>query len=123
MVIHGEEYAFGWEIAGSGALRQGRYRITYVPLPRGPQRWELFDIIDDLGEVKDLSETMPEVFNEMLRLWSVYAEEVGVVGLAGDWKNEHLIEGVKDEFEDTGRWVRFIEKKDVPADIADKIPR
>lgn len=123
MAIHGEEKAFGWEIAGSGALRRGRYKITYVPLPRGPQRWELFDIIDDPGEVKDLSEAMPEVFNEMLRLWGVYAEEVGVVGLAGDWKNEHLIEGVKDEFEDTGRWIRFIGKKDVPAEIADKIPR
>ncbi|KAJ5376104.1 arylsulfatase [Penicillium cosmopolitanum] len=123
MAIHGEEKAFGWEIAGSGALRRGRYKITYVPLPRSPQRWELFDIIDDPGEVKDLSEAMPEVFNEMLRLWGVYAEEVGVVGLAGDWKNEHLIEGVKDEFEDTGRWIRFIGKKDVPAEIADKIPR
>lgn len=122
LAIHGEDKAFGWEIAGSGALRKGRYKITYVPLPRGPQRWELFDIIDDPGETNDLSGSMPEVFNEMLKLWSVYAEEVGVVGLAGEWKNEHFIEGVKDEFEDTGRWIRFIGKKNVPAEIADKIP-
>jgi arylsulfatase len=33
--IHGEEHVTGWEIAGSGALRKGRYKITYVPLPRG----------------------------------------------------------------------------------------
>jgi arylsulfatase len=123
MAIHGEEKEFGWEIAGSGALRRGRYKITYVPLPRGPQRWELFDVIEDPGEVKDMSEAMPEVFREMLKLWSVYASEVGVVGLAGQWKNGHLLEGVKDEFEDTGRWIRFIGKKDVPAEIADKVPR
>ena len=121
--IHGDEKAFGWEIAGSGALRRGRYKITYVPLPRGPQRWELFDIIKDPGETDDLCEKMPEVFQELLRLWSVYVKEVGVVGLAGEYKNEHLIEGAEDEFEDTGRWIKFIGKKDVPSEIADKVPR
>lgn len=121
--IHREDEVFGWEIAGSGALRRGRFKITYVPLPHGPQRWELFDIVEDPGETSDLSEKMPEVFSEMLGLWSVYAEDVGVVGLAGEWKNEHRIEGVKDEFEDTGRWIRFIGKENVPAEVADKIPR
>ncbi|KAJ5110623.1 arylsulfatase [Penicillium argentinense] len=121
--IHGDDKVFGWEIAGSGALRKGRYKITYVPLPRGPQRWELFDIANDPGETDDLSVKLPEIFSEMVRLWSVYAEEVGVVGLAGEWKNEHQIEGVKDEFEDTGRWIRFIGKDNIPPEVADKIPR
>lgn len=120
--IHAEDKVFGWEIAGSGALRKGRYKITYVPLPKGPQRWELFDIIEDPGETNDLSEKLPKVFNEMLRHWGIYAEEVGVVGLAGEWKDQHPIEGIRDEFEDAGRWIRFIGKKDVPAEVVDKIP-
>jgi arylsulfatase len=123
LAIHGEDHVTGWEIAGSGALRKGHYKITYVPLPRGPQRWELFDIISDPGETNDLSQKMPELFSEMLRLWGIYAEEVGVVGLAGELKEgKHSITSVPDEFEDTGRWIRFIGKSDVPTQYADKIP-
>ncbi|KAJ5819610.1 arylsulfatase [Penicillium riverlandense] len=123
LAIHGEDHVTGWEIAGSGALRKGRYKITYVPLPRGPQRWELFDIISDPGETNDLSQKMPELFSEMLRLWGIYAEEVGVVGLAGELKEgKHSITSVLDEFEDTGRWIRFIGKSDVPTQYAGKIP-
>lgn len=123
LTIHGEDQVTGWEVAGSGGLRKGRYKITYVPLPRGPQRWELFDIIEDPGETNDLSQQKPDIFCEMLRLWSVYAKEVGVVGLAGELKNGHVIEGVRDEFEDTGRWIKFIGKNDIPAEVVDKVPR
>ncbi|KAJ5691975.1 arylsulfatase [Penicillium macrosclerotiorum] len=122
LAIHGEDRVTGWEIAGSGALRKGRYKITYVPLPHGPQRWELFDMIEDPGETTELSATLPDIFNQLLKLWAIYAEEVGVVGLAGEWKDKHLIQSVQDEFEDTGRWIRFIGKKDVPAELEDKIP-
>lgn len=122
--IHGEEHVTGWEIAGSGALRKGRYKITYVPLPRGPQRWELFDIVEDPGETRDLSKEKPEIFNELLRLWAIYAEEVGVVGLAGQVSaNNQVVEGVKDEFEDTGRWIRFIGKDNVPPEIQARLPK
>ncbi|KAJ5715379.1 arylsulfatase [Penicillium malachiteum] len=123
LAIHGEDRVTGWEVAGSGGLRKGLYKITYVPLPRGPQRWELFDIINDPGETTDLSEQKPEVYNELLQLWSVYAKEVGVVGLAGELKDGHIIEGVCDEFEDTGRWIKFIGKKEIPAAVADQLPK
>ncbi|KAH3053808.1 hypothetical protein KXV27_002839 [Aspergillus fumigatus] len=122
--IHGEEHVTGWEIAGSGALRKGRYKITYVPLPRGPQRWELFDIVEDPGETRDLSKEKPEIFNELLRLWAIYAEEVGVVGLAGQVSaSNQVVEGVKDAFEDTGRWIRFIGKDNVPPEIQARLPK
>jgi arylsulfatase A-like enzyme len=122
--IHGDDHVTGWEIAGSGALRKGRYKITYVPLPRGPQRWELFDIVEDPGETHDLSKEKPEIFNDLLRLWAIYAEEVGVVGLAGQITvNNQVVEGVKDEFEDTGRWIRFIGKDNVPLEIQARLPK
>ncbi|GFG11200.1 arylsulfatase [Aspergillus lentulus] len=122
--IHGEDHVTGWEIAGSGALRKGRYKITYVPLPRGPQRWELFDIVEDPGETHDLSKEKPGIFSELLRLWAVYAEEVGVVGLAGQIPaNNQVVKEVKDEYEDTGRWMRFIGKDNVPPEIQARLPR
>ncbi len=67
--IHGADYVAGFEIAGSGALRRGDWKITYVPAPRGPQRWELFNIKEDPGETTDLSGSKPDVLEELLKLW------------------------------------------------------
>lgn len=124
MAIHGEERVTGWEIAGSGALRKGRYKITYVPFPKGPQRWELFDIISDPGETQDISKEHPITFKEMLELWEVYKKDVGVVGLAGEYQNVSNVDSNApvDEFEDTGRWIRFMGKGDVPAQYQASIP-
>ena len=118
--IHGEDHVTGFECAGSGALRRGRYKITYVPKPHGPQRWELFDIIQDPGETNDITEDNPKEFGELLVLWAQYAEEVGVVGLRGEY-GDGSDNPVKDEFEDIGKWTRFIGKKDVPDAIRNSI--
>ncbi|PWW78101.1 alkaline phosphatase-like protein [Tuber magnatum] len=105
--IHSHDEVSGWEIAGSGAIRRGRYKITYVPAPKGPQRWELFDLQSDPGETEDLSRRLPEVMEEMLECWEKYKREVGVVGLAGELGDVPL---TVDEFEDTGKWTRFLAK-------------
>ncbi|KAK3702386.1 hypothetical protein LTR37_014960 [Vermiconidia calcicola] len=114
--IHGENHVTGFEVAGSGALRRGRFKITYVPKPHGPQRWELFDILNDPGETDDIGKSYPEVLEKLLALWVQYREEVGVVGLRGEYGNG-ADNAVKDEFEDTGKWMRFIGKKDVPETV------
>lgn len=120
MAIHDEDQETGFEIAGSGALRKGRYKITYVPKPRGPQRWELFDIIADQGETNDLSEKEPEIMEMMLKAWEKYKKEVGVVGLGGEIE---IVPPV-DEFEDTGKWIRFIgkDRSTIPKEVVDKVP-
>jgi arylsulfatase len=117
--IHGEDHATGFEVAGSGALRRGRYKITYVPKPHGPQRWELFDIQKDPGETDDISEQNPELFQELLTLWAKYKEEVGVVGVKGEYENESD-NALKDEFEDTGKWIRWLGKEDLPPEVKGK---
>ena len=108
--IHSDEQVTGWEICGSGALRKGRYKITYVPYPKGPQRWEMFDIVEDPGEVFDISLDKSEEFRELLGLWEVYKQEVGVVGLAEELQAKGSAKSISavDEFEDTGKWIRFM---------------
>lgn len=117
--IHGEDHATGFEVGGSGALRRGRYKITYVPAPHGPQRWELFDIERDPGETNDISKECPPIFEELLALWRDYKEDVGVVGLAGELGDGEDNE-LRDEFEDIGKWTRFIGKKEVPSEVRGK---
>jgi arylsulfatase len=110
--IHGEEYAVGFEIAGSGALRQGDWKITFVPEPRGPQKWELFNIRYDPGETNDLRELEPEKFDKLLVLWENYKKDVGVVGLAGEYpsvvQGKYSGDGAVDEFFDPYGWIKYI---------------
>lgn len=105
--IHDDQHATGWEVAGSGALRKGRWKITFVPKPKGPQRWELFDIVADRGETKDVSAAHPEVLADMLAAWEEYKKDVGVVGLAGEFECGGQ---PVDDFEDDGKWIRFLAK-------------
>lgn len=110
--IHAEDYAVGFEIAGSGALRQGDWKITFVPKPRGPQKWELFNVRLDPGETNDLRETEPDKFNQLLALWEKYKKDVGVVGLAGEYpsvvQGKYSGEGAVDEFSDPYAWIKYI---------------
>ena len=123
--IHPPTHPFGFECGGSGALHLGDYKITYVPHPRGPQRWELFNITTDPGETLDLREREPKVFEQLLKLWEVYKKEVGVVGLAGEYPDEgQERKEVRDEFEDTGKWIKWIGKKEaqVPEELRGVVP-
>jgi arylsulfatase len=107
--IHDPQYAVGFEIAGSGAMRRGDWKITFVPAPKGPQKWELFNIRDDPGEIRDLSAEYPELKTELLALWEDYKKDVGVVGVAGEY--EAGVQGngsVIDEMEDPFAWIKYI---------------
>lgn len=112
--IHDASYAVGFEIAGSGALRQGDWKITFVPSPRGPQKWELFNIRLDPGETHDLREEEPGKFEELLALWENYRKDVGVVGLAGEYpsvvQGRYSGAGVVDEFSDPYSWIKYIRR-------------
>ena len=114
--LHGPDYVMGFEIAGSGALRRGDWKITFVPAPKGPQQWELFHIKIDPGETNDLAERFPERLEEMLELWDEYKNEVGVVGVAGEY--QAAVQGdpktsIVDEFEDPYCWIKYIGRPEI----------
>ncbi|ENH64168.1 Arylsulfatase [Fusarium oxysporum f. sp. cubense race 1] len=126
--IHDKDYVAGFEVAGSGALRRGDWKITYVPKPKGPQRWELFNIKRDPGETDDLAEAKPELMMEMLKLWEEYKNEVGVVGLAGEFPGMAGKQGaqqdtIKDEMEDPYSWIKYIKRPEItPKELIGIIP-
>jgi arylsulfatase len=126
--IHDESYVAGFEVAGSGALRRGDWKITYVPKPKGPQRWELFNIKNDPGETNDLAESRPELMTEMLKLWEEYKVEVGVVGLAGEFpglagKQGAQQDTINDEMEDPYSWIKYIKRPEItPKELVGIVP-
>jgi arylsulfatase A-like enzyme len=84
-VIHSENTAFGWELFGKLGIRKGKWKATYISAPAGPDRWELFDLTNDPGELNDLSQSEPKKLEELLVDWQNYVTEVGVLGQAPEY--------------------------------------
>lgn len=86
--VHGEDHITGWETCGRAAVRCGDWKIVFIPKPKGPEKWQLYNLARDPGEVHDLAEQDPERTKRMLKMWDQYVLETGVVPLApelGEW--------------------------------------
>jgi arylsulfatase A-like enzyme len=82
--IHEKDFIQGWETCGRAALRCGDWKIVYIPKPKGPERWQLYNLSQDPGEVDDLAENEPERLDQLLKLWDQYVLETGVIPLNPD---------------------------------------
>lgn len=77
--IHAHDHVTGWELFGQKALRKGAWKALFIPAPNGPNRWQLYNLNEDKGEVNDLADIYPEKLTELLADWQVYVRENGVV--------------------------------------------
>ncbi|KAA8735396.1 arylsulfatase [Acinetobacter qingfengensis] len=77
--IHDQQHITGWELFGQKALRKGDWKALFIPAPNGPNRWQLYHLKDDKGEVNDLAEQYPEKLKELLDEWAIYVKENGVI--------------------------------------------
>ncbi|KAH8705395.1 alkaline-phosphatase-like protein [Talaromyces proteolyticus] len=82
--IHAKDFIQGWETCGRAALRFGDWKIVYIPKPKGPEKWQLYNLAKDPGEVDDLAEAEPERLKQLLKLWDQYVIETGVIPLNPD---------------------------------------
>ena len=86
--IHPVDHITGWETCGRAAVRCGDYKIVFIPKPKGPERWQLYNLATDPGEVHDLAGHDPERLQRMTKMWDQYVLETGVIPLApalGNW--------------------------------------
>ena len=75
-----DDPAVGWEMHGCASLRLGRWKIVHQTKSNfGTGEWELFDLVTDQGETRDLAAEQPERLAEMLKHWKTYEEETGAV--------------------------------------------
>ena len=84
--VHETDYVIGWELFGRSALRKGDWKIAKVEAPLGKDRFELFNLKEDLSESVDLSEQYQNKYHELMTLWDQYAKENGVI--IPDWKKD-----------------------------------
>lgn len=86
--IHSDDHITGWETCGRAAVRCGDFKIVFIPKPKGPEKWQLYNLAQDPGEVHDLAEQEPERLEKMIKMWDQYVLETGVIPLApalGQW--------------------------------------
>lgn len=70
----------GEELFGNRMIRQGDWKLCNIlKTAGGTGEWELFNIKNDPGETKDLSQQEPEKTKALLKLWDKYVEENGVI--------------------------------------------
>ncbi len=77
--VHSADEAFGWELFGQRALRQGDWKAVWLSPPNGPGRWALFDLARDPGERHDLAQQESARLEGLVRLWDAYAKDMGVI--------------------------------------------
>lgn len=53
----------------------------FIPAPKGPHCWQLYDLSKDPGEIHDLSNVNPDKLTELLKHWDQYVEDCGIVPL------------------------------------------
>ncbi|KAL4790588.1 alkaline-phosphatase-like protein [Aspergillus venezuelensis] len=96
--IHSSTQPIGWELFARGALRKGDWKIVHFAKAQGgagegDDGWELFNVVEDPGETRDLAQQEPEKLQDLMKCWDDYVVECGVV-----WGEGAVAAGVsKDE--------------------------
>jgi arylsulfatase len=76
--VHSSEYVFGMEHNNWAMIRKGNWKITNIRRPFLPENFELYDLSKDLGELNDLKDLEPEKYEELLREWTKFSNEIKV---------------------------------------------
>lgn len=77
------ERVTGSELFGKRSITHGAWKIVHMPVPYGNDRWQLFNLEQDLAERHDLAMTHPEKLEQMQRFWDAYYEENDII--LPDW--------------------------------------
>jgi arylsulfatase len=74
-----EQDYLAWEIFGNRAVRQGDWKLRWQHKPFGKGEWELFNLVGDSAERKDLAAERPEKLRELIAVWDAYVRENNVI--------------------------------------------
>lgn len=64
-----------WEHVGNAAVRHGSWKLVR----EWGHPWELYDIVADRGETRDVARERPELVRELADLWAEWADTHGVI--------------------------------------------
>ncbi|OAA58922.1 arylsulfatase [Niveomyces insectorum RCEF 264] len=124
VTIHEKDFIQGWETCGRAAVRKGDWKIVFIPKPKGTEKWQLYNLATDPGEIHDLAEQEPNRLAELLKLWEQYVLETGVMPLSPDLG--HWMAAMEEQMPENA-WIEYEYWKDGarddPAKFTKQIPR
>ena len=68
-----------WEIFGNRAVRQGDWKLRWQWKPWGAGEWELFNLVTDPAERKNVAAANPVMTNALLARWDEYVTANNVI--------------------------------------------
>lgn len=77
--VHDSSYVFGLEHRGNAMIRKGDWKILNIKSPLELKNFGLFNLETDLSEQKDLKDSYPEKYQELLLEWEKFSKKVGIV--------------------------------------------
>jgi len=77
--IYDDNDLVGGEMVNGKWMRQGDFKAVSVAPPYGSGNWQLYNVVDDPGETRDLANEQPELLQRLQAAWDDYARDVGVV--------------------------------------------
>ncbi|MGF7147064.1 arylsulfatase [Sphingomonas zeicaulis] len=77
--IHPAGTETGWELFGRRAIRCDQWKAVWMRPPEGVGVWQLYDLADDPGEIRDRAADQPERLAALVTAWEEYVRQVGVV--------------------------------------------
>jgi arylsulfatase A-like enzyme len=83
--VHDDDEMIGYELAGSSAIFQGKYKLVINPKTKGTGEWELYDISIDPSEMHNLADKMLELIALLKKEYKKYEEENSVVPVPADY--------------------------------------
>jgi arylsulfatase len=66
-----EPRELGWQLYGSRAYRQGRWKIVWAV---STKKWELYDMVADRTEARDLAADQPGIVAKLSAAWQAWAK-------------------------------------------------
>ena len=78
----------GYELFGMKAYFDGDWKILWMPPPFGSGDWQLYNLIEDPGELTDLGDQQPERLVKMIGRWEQYKQENGVLEISYDFSDD-----------------------------------
>jgi arylsulfatase len=74
----GRDY-LAWEVFGNRAVRQGDWKLRWQFKPLGKGDWELFNLVADPGERKDVAAQYPDKVKALMAFWDDYVKANNVI--------------------------------------------
>lgn len=105
--VYGPQDAVGMEMSGQSALYRGDFKLTRNMPPHGDGRWRLFDVVNDPGETRDLSQERADLMAELMAEYRAYEARVGVLPVPDSYDGGGRLArmGWAGFFRDYGAWM------------------